>query len=53
MGFRILFRRDASPVYGNWLQLGFDQLPKEARDRVGVAMDYLVDNCVPASTSGF
>jgi hypothetical protein len=53
MGFRILFRRDASPVYGHWLQLGFDQVPKEARDRVGVAMEYLVDNCVPASTTGF
>ena len=53
MGFRVTFARDTSPVYGNWLQLGFDQLPAEARDRVKVAMEYLVDNCVPESTSGF
>lgn len=53
MGFRILFAQSASPIYGNWLQLGFDQLPAEARNRVGIAMEYLVDNCTPASTTGF
>ena len=52
-GFRVTFARDTSPVYGNWLQLSFDQSPIEVRNRVKVAMEYLVDNCVPPSTTGF